>query len=202
VILAAVALVVAAWSSGAAAASSEPLPLSARLLKRGELAGFARQTSPTTFTSARLWVQTALNLTPAKASAQVARLHREGFKGLRVELLDRRTATEDGVSWVMQLGSPASARAELAATFDDYKARTTAKGGSFWPYTVPAIPGARGYRAFGSGQVGENVFFADGPFLYLVGAGWVAGEKDPPTRAGVIAAATKLYRRVHGHPAA
>jgi len=41
------------------------------------------------------------------------------------------------------------------------------------------------------------VFFTDGPYLYLVGVGWAVGESHAPTRAGLIAAATKLYTRVH-----
>jgi hypothetical protein len=76
-----------------------------------------------------------------------------------------------------------------------------ASGGSFSAFPVPAIPGARGYRVSGGGSVGENIFFADGPFLYLVGQGRSSGDKTPPTRAGLIAAVKKLYTRVHGHPA-
>lgn len=101
----------------------------------------------------------------------------------------------------MQLGSPAGARAELTASFRAFKAQAVAAGGSFSAYPVPAVPGGRGYRVVGHGQVGENIFFADGPFLYLVGAGWSAGIGNPPTRAGLIAAVTKLYERVHGRPA-
>jgi hypothetical protein len=48
--------------------------------------------------------------------------------------------------------------------------------------------------------VAENVFFTDGPFLYLVGAGWPVTETSPPTRAALTAAAKKLYARVRGHP--
>jgi hypothetical protein len=35
----------------------------------------------------------------------------------------------------------------------------------------------------------------------LVGQGWSSGNKNPPTRSGLITAVTTLYRRVHGHPA-
>ena len=64
-----------------------------------------------------------------------------------------------------------------------------------------ASAGAHGYHVAGGGQFGENILFADGPFLYLAGEGWSAGANNPPTRAGLIAAVTKLYKRVHGHPA-
>ena len=35
---------------------------------------------------------------------------------------------------------------------------------------------------------GDNVYFADGNFLYLVGQGWSSRDKKPPTRAALIAA--------------
>jgi hypothetical protein len=44
--------------------------------------------------------------------------------------------------------------------------------------------------------------FADGPFVYLIGNGWTVGTKNPPPRSALVAAVTKLYRRVHGHPPA
>ena len=100
-----------------------------------------------------------------------------------------------------QLGSPVSARAELATTFGDYKAQNVASGGSVSQYAVPGVIGALGYRVAGSGHVGENILFADGPFLYLVGEGWAAGDKHPPTRAQLEAGVRRLYERVHGHPA-
>jgi hypothetical protein len=53
----------------------------------------------------------------------------------------------------------------------------------------------------GAGQIGENVFFADGPFLYLVGQGWAMADAHAPTHAGLIAAVKRLYHRVHGRPA-
>jgi hypothetical protein len=102
----------------------------------------------------------------------------------------------------MQLGSAASARAELNVDLTENKTQTTSSGGSFSAFPVPAIPGAEGYRVSGGGSVGENIFFADGPFLYLVGQGWSSADTNPPTRAALITAATTLYRRVRGHAAA
>jgi hypothetical protein len=49
--------------------------------------------------------------------------------------------------------------------------------------------------------VGDNVEFADGPYLYLVGDGWSRGMKNTPPRSSLIAAAGKLYKRVHNQPA-
>jgi hypothetical protein len=47
---------------------------------------------------------------------------------------------------------------------------------------------------------GEHIVFADGPFLYLVGNAWTGSTRNP-RHAALIEAATKLYQRVHGHPA-
>ena len=183
-----------------AVASPRPLPLIARLIERGDLPGFGPGAA-IPFKTAKAWVDANTALTPVQASAQEARLRREGFKGLLSEYLGLGQSLRAGISWVMQLGSPAAARAELAAGLRGFKAQYVAAGGSFSAYSVGAIPGARGFRVAGNGQVGENVYFADGPFLYLVGEGWSTAVKKPPTRADLIAAVEKLYERVHGHPA-
>jgi hypothetical protein len=98
--------------------------------------------------------------------------------------------------WVIELGSPAGARAEAARVV----ANTRAGGYPFAPFRVIGIPGAVGYRAGTSSQSGDNILFADGRFAYLVGDGWSPGGK--PARAALIAAAQNLYKRVRGHPAA
>lgn len=185
----------------AAVALPKPLPLSARLIERGDLSGFKPGVA-VPYKTAKAWVATNRALTPAQASAQTARLQREGFKELLSEYLGLGHSLQIGISWVMQLGSAAAARAELAAALRDSRTQDVARGGSFSAYSVGAVPGARGFRVSGSGQVGENIYFADGPFLYLVGKGWSTAVKNPPSRAGLIAAVAKLYERVHGHPAA
>jgi hypothetical protein len=190
-----------ASSSGTAVASPKPLPLSARLIRQGDFSGFKPEPATTPYKAAKAWVDFDTLLTAAQASAQITRLGHEGFKMVVAEYLDRGSMRQHGISWVMQLGSPASARAELAATFNEYKAQNVASGGSFSAYSVPGITGARGYHVAGNGQMGENVIFADGPFLYLVGEGWSAGDKNPPTRAELVAGVRKLYQRVHGYPA-
>ena len=178
-------------------AAATPLPLPARLLQASELSGFRADQGIARYGTAALWVQADPTLTPAQRTAEVARLRREGFKGL-VQRFYARGTTQEAVSWVMQLGSAAAARAELATTLDKYKVRDVAMGATFTPYTVAAIPGARGFGLRGGGQAGENLFFADGPFLYLVGVGWPTSAAKPPTRASLIAAVTKLHARVRG----
>jgi len=198
IVLVGVALAVVAVAS----ASARPLSLRARLIQRGELAGFRVEPGLARYSTAQLWVQSDPKLNKAQRSAELARLRREGFKGLDQEFLDRGAIKPAAVSWVMRLGSAAAARAELKASIRGYKTEDAANGASFTPFAVRGIPGARGFELSGAGQVGDNVFFADGPFLYLVGEGWSLGDKDPPTRAGLIAAVRKLRQRVHGHPAA
>jgi hypothetical protein len=184
--------------TGVALASPKPLPLRDRLIEQGEFAGFRPESKTQSFSTAKAWVGGGPHPTAAQRPAEIARLHREGFVAVLAEFLDRGSARGSGLSWVMQLGSAASARAELKVDLMENKA---ASGGSFSAFPVPAIPGARGYRVSGGGSGGENIFFVDGPFLYLVGQGWSSGDKTPPTRAGLIAAVKKLYTRVHGHPA-
>jgi hypothetical protein len=193
-VLAALSLVVAAPA---------PLPLGARLIRAGDFAGFRPESGPrSSFTTPELWVSSNPSLNPSQRKAEIARLRRHGFAGLLSEFLNRKARPESGVSWVMRLRSAAAARAELQANFAYFKALDKSSGGSFTEYSVPAIAGARGFRVLGQGQVGENVFFADGPFLYLVGAGWPITDKSAPTRAALIVAVKRLYARVHGHPAA
>jgi hypothetical protein len=184
------------WS-GVATASPRPLPLSARLLGNGDLVGFHPESKTTSFSTAKAWVAGGPHASAAQQAADIARLKKEGFVAVLSEFLDRGAEKGSGLSWVMQLGSAAAARAERKRDLAEYEA---AGGGSFTTFSVPMIPGARGYLESGGGSGGENILFADGPFLFLVGQGWSASEKKP-TRAGLIAAANKLYERVHGHPA-
>ncbi len=178
--------------------AATPLPLSARLVQAADFAGYVPEPSPKDYRSARNWVSLDTGLAASQVSADVARLHREGFKDVLVEYLDRAPSKQNGVSWVMRLGSPAAARAELAASLAEDKAQNP---GTFSGYSVPGIAAAGGYRVSGNGFIGENILFADGPFLYLVGEGWTVGQKHAPTRADLVAAVTKLYERVHSHPA-
>jgi hypothetical protein len=185
--------------TGVALASPKPLPLRDRLIQRGEFAGFRLEPKTQSFSTAKAWVGGGPHPTAAQTSAEIARLHREGFVAVLTQFLDRGSERGNGLSWVMQLGSAASARAELKVALMANKA---ASGGSFAAFPIAGIPGAQGYHVSGGGSGADNIFFADGPFLYLVGQGWSSAEKTPPTRAGLIAAVKKLYTRVHGHPAA
>lgn len=194
-------LLVVAWS-GVAAASPKPLPSSARLLRPGDFAGFTLE-APKPFKTAKAWVALNTSLTPAQARAQVASLTREGFKELLAEYLDDAQGRGNGLSFVMQLGSAASARAELAAEVRNAKAQ----GQAAETFRISAIPGAVGFGADrgnpGNYTGGENIVFTDGPFLYLAGNAWSGSTRTKnPRHVALIEATTKLYKRVHGHPAA
>jgi hypothetical protein len=181
--------------TGVALAAPKPLPLRDRLIKSGDFAGYRPEAGTHLFKTANAWVLSGPHT--VQPSLEIARLRRERFVAVLSEFLDRGSARQSGLSWVMELGSAASARAELKVDL----AEDRTNSGSFSVFSAPAIPGSRAYRVSGGGSVGENIYFADGPFLYLVGQGWSSADAHPPTRAGLIAAATTLYRRVHGHPA-
>jgi hypothetical protein len=179
-------------------AQSKPLPLSARVIAHGEFVGVG-PSGPShlqTFRSAAPFlVQYQQVSTPSQVSAWVALLHREGFVAVVVEQLGSPTAHRRGLSWAMELGSPADAKSEVAKEFDEHKTQ-----GHAAQFRVGGIPAASAFRLGTSSNGGDNIFFADGRFMYFVGDGWNNG--GTPARAALIAAAQSLYKRVHGHPAA
>jgi hypothetical protein len=66
---------------------------------------------------------------------------------------------------------------------------------------VPGIPGAHGFSNTTTGGSGHNIIFADGSFTYHIGVGWFPQAKKPPTRAQLITATARLYKRVRALPA-
>ncbi len=185
-------LLLTLWSGVASAGG--PLPSKARLIERGDFAGFTPASRATVYTSAKAWVALDPRPAPPFAAGQTARLKREGFKRVVMEFLFHGKRPQEGVSWAMQLGSAAAARAELGAVLRDERALD---GGTFSTFAGSGVPGARGYRELGNNGSGENLLFADGPYLYLVGQGWGPTEKVP-SHAALLAAVRKLYGRVHG----
>jgi hypothetical protein len=196
------ALVVVCGATGVAVAAPRPLPLSARVIQPGEFPGFVALPgqSTTLYKNPRQWVSVDRTLTAAQISVRAARMRREGF----VAVLSRQLGTQTpkpwgGLSWVMQLRSAASARAELAANVREAASTSKPPARSYTAFPVSGIPGARGYHLTSPGGAGDNVVFADGPFLYFVGFGWSGKAQNRPTRAQLFAAAARLYKRTHGH---
>jgi hypothetical protein len=203
--IAVLALAFAVAGTGAALGATTPLPLSARVIQPGEFPGFLALPGQATtlYKSPKQWVSGDTSATPAQIAARIARLRKEGF----VAVLSRQLGTQTpkpwgGLSWVLQLGSAAAARGELAANVRDAASSSKPPSSTYTAFQVAGIPGAHGYHLTSPGGVGDNVVFADGPFVYFVGVGWKTGTAHPPARAQLLAAAARLYLRVRGHPAA
>jgi hypothetical protein len=184
---------------------SSLLPLSARVIRHGEFPGFGPfgPAHTTLYQNAQQWVHLDTTITGGQASARISRLRVEGFKAVLSEQLGSLRRDWGGVSWVMQLGSANSARTELAANVHDWQSTSKPPNTTYAAFPVTTIPGAHGYHLGGTAGSfeGDNVEFADGPFLYLIGNGWQTGIGNTPPRSNLIAAATKLYNRVYGHAA-
>lgn len=179
---------------GGAASTRKPLPLTARVIRGREFRTYSYIPGQgQSFPTAKAWVAADTSMTPEQRTAEVARLTSEGFKTDLTEFLTGPQGPQTGLSAVMQLGSAASARAELVA---ELAARQPVDE----TFSVKGIPGAVGFGYSGGGQGGENVLFTDGPFLYFLGYGWF-GTQHNPKHSLLIEAASKLYERVHGHPA-
>ena len=198
-VVAASVLVFACAATGVALAALKPVPLSARVIHTGEFPGFVAFAPPTMYRTPKQWVGIE-GLPPAQGLAVVTRLRREGFAAVASRSLGTpRREPWSGLSWAMQLRSAAAAQAELAAEIRDAR-HITARPTTYAAFAVRGIPGARGYRLASPAGMGDNVQFADGPFVYLVGYGWSGTPKNLPARTRLIAAVARLYRRLHGHP--
>lgn len=183
-----------------AAPSARALSLHERVLRAGEFKGY-KPAQTTLFKSPRTWLSSDTGLTRTQIAARTARLRRAGFAALLIErLISTRARDRAGLSWVLQLSSARAARAELTAAVKDSVAFGRRSRHRYAAFRVTGIPGARAFRLTTPGSVGDNVMFADGRFLYLVGAHWDPFTTRVPARAPLIAAAKTLYRRVHGRP--
>ena len=179
----------------------EPLHITGRVLRAGDLPGFVPKERPTTVTSAVAWSKVA----PLGGIDVEARLRRAQFvSAVREDLKWTKGSDLRGaLSAVVRLGSAKAARAEIAQQVRDFAAqRKRGVVKTSTPFAVSGIPGSTGWTATGNdGTSGHSVIFSDGPFTYYVGVGWGTQVPNPPTRAQLSAAATTLYKRVHGRPA-
>jgi hypothetical protein len=172
-------------SASAQAAGSAPAlsDVRARLLKPRELRSFTPLGRRQVGITAARWA--AVNQLPA---GQTARLREIGFVlGGRQDLVgpDRLA----GLSMVEKFRTPGGARQDLADVLQGLQHPGDTA------FVVPGVPRARGYYAAGSGI---NAAFADGSYCYLVGAEEAApGTAGVTTRASIVAAVQRLYRRVH-----
>lgn len=190
-LLLATALGTALAASAHGAVSAKRLPLEERVIRTGDFTGFTAPARPQLFDTAAAW-STGF----PHPAAEMKRLQKLGFVGAAFEHLTPKLAQRDAVSVVIQFRTSAAARTNMT-----YSIATDATGGTkVTRFAVRGIPGASGLYAHRSDGAGYDVVFVDGPFFYDVG-GYTPDPRQPPTAAQVAAAATKLYRRVHGHPA-
>jgi hypothetical protein len=126
--------------------------------------------------------------------ASKAQLVKWGFVGGVVSNLSTPgNSKRGGYSLVVELSTNANANAYL-------KLQHTNTPEVVWiPFAVSGIPGAVGFEQTGSGPAGggSNVGFVSGPYAYVVGAGWGNGAQNVISNQTLIAAARKLYSRVH-----
>ena len=168
--------------------------LSDRVLRPNELAGFA-PANVQTVKDVNAWAKIAPNALVNVA----AHLRSEGFVVAVREDLSAQTTDRGALSIVVQLRTPAAAKKELGLQRRDYANEPHTVGDYTTFFHVSGIPGAYGFTATDGSHshFGANVIFADGRFVYHVGAGWGAGANNPPTKQQVVAAAHHLYERVH-----
>jgi hypothetical protein len=186
-----------AVASGATRA--RPLGIQGRVLKAGELAGFAAKAPAVSVLVLADWAKAA----PSGDIDVTARLRRAGFvAGVREDLTWAKGTDRGGLSAVVRLRSAGAARAEIAQQLRDFAGEPSrGRAKTYTAFSVPGIPGAHGFTLTSADSSGHNIIFADGPFTYHLGVGWGNQASSPPTRAQLIAAAKAFYARVHARPA-
>jgi hypothetical protein len=172
------------------AGSLKPLPLSQRMLRTGDLAGF-RPDSPTSLSDPSKWAQKC-------PDHEADRLRKLGFVAAAGVHLSSGRSGRDAISYVTRFRTAASASADVTHFVTSHPGCTTAL--RLDSFRVSAIPGAHGIAAKRSDGEGYDIVFAEGAFSYDVGA-FTTDPDGHPTRMDVVRAATRLYARVHGHPA-
>lgn len=178
-------------SKAAAARSSAPSGIRARVLASNELAGFT-SSGVSVFATAQKWLSNPNDQqSEAQAAAERAMLTSQGFKAGAVENLTG-PAPDAGLSIVEQFRSATAARAALAFYVSGFKnPKVQSADGTYASFPVPGVPGAVGFTLGGTSG-GANIAFARGAYYYLVGR--EGGTRAD--RAGLAAAARHLYRRM------
>jgi hypothetical protein len=181
--------------------SASTLPITERVVQ-GEMAGLPPAGGVRSLTSAKATVAALDSDNPA---ADLTALRRSGFTRAALQRFGNGRST-NGLSLVIQLGSPALARKELARNAAPMRrdAAVSKNGtnngttGKVW--TLRRIPGSTGFDEHFRGDHGAaiefaGVIFSEGPFYYLV---FVGGPDRRIDGRDAFDAAAALYTRVHG----
>jgi hypothetical protein len=183
-------LLVAAFADGPASASTAALPATQRVLQAGELAGMKPMSPPAVVRGASAWVTDSFP--KSSRNEELARFRSLGFvAGIDENLVTPGNTDRYGLSLMEEFSSAKAARAELA--------HAQAVNPTWAHFAVPGIPGARGFELTHGASPGRNVGFTDGPFYYIIGAGWLGRSSNAVSRDQLISSAVVLYHRVHGH---
>ena len=189
VLLAAACTCLAAASIGAGS-SPTPLPLSKRMLRAGDLVGFTP--NPPSFVSdPAKWAHSC-------PSGEADRLRRSGFVAAASLHLSSEQSGRDAISFVARFRTAAAARADVRTFVSNHPHCTSAKKPA--TFAVPAIPGSHGFVAEPIRRAGVRRPLR-GRRLLLRRRCLHRRPEGHPTEKDVAAAAKRLYRRVHGHPA-
>ena len=171
-------------SSTSAGAPAALAGVRGRVLRANELKGFSPQYRRFLGINATSWV-VVNQYPPAQRASTTARLQHLGFvAGVRENLVG--SGGLPGLSTVEQFRTPGGARTNFAVE---------SRGLGSTRFAIPGVPGARGFATAG---VGANVLFADGPYVYLIGAAEPPSTaQDASIQSSLARAAQSLYGRVH-----
>ena len=166
--------------------------MQARLLTDNELRGFTG-TPESADTSVSQWVAaTASGESASQQAAEVKRLSRLGFVAGDTDNLNGG----NGLSLVEQFKTAQEAQAEVNYEAGQFPNEVAGQG-KVIQFSVPGIPGARGYAVTSGASGGAaNISFAKGPYAYVAGQVVPGNETINTAKAALIAAARHEYARV------
>ena len=188
----ALAALVVATLAGSAASATREAPLTAHLLRAGELRGFVPNGAPEVVREPLAW---AAQTAPGHAAEEAAALRRSGFvAAASVHLRSSGRDDREALSYAVEFRTAQAARAYVARTM---KRLSVAVKGERVALLCAIQPlGALRLDVSSRGSVGHNLLFQRGRVAHLVGAGYAPDAVDPPSALWLAAAASALLRRV------
>jgi len=151
------------------------------VVRAGEETGYSPSGAPTFTRSAASW--TTGN---PKAAADAKRLRGEGFRAALTQQTTGPNGT-GGVSFVIELASPAAAASEEQAEVKE----DIAENSPVTRFTIKQLPTSEGWTGKDTSGAFGNVMFVEGSCVLLVGDETDGANPHPP----LIAGALKVYGR-------